>query len=280
MRAWFAAVMATAGVAGCAASTADLPPVPQLEKAWVADGFSSPEGVAVAPDGSYFISNVGGEGETKDGDGYISKLSPDGTLIEPYFAAKLNDPKGMAVKDGVLYVADIDEVVTFDATTGERLAAIAAPESKFLNDVTVWNDTVYVSDSVTSRIYTISDGKAEVWLEDERLAGVNGLLPEGKHLLTVTMNSGTLYRISKGGSITPVALGMKDGDGIGIVPGGGHLVSAWPGEIFYVNPHGNETKLLDTTASGIFQNDLTMFGDTVVVPNWEPGTVTAWRVVR
>jgi len=40
--------------------------------------------------------------------------------------------------------------------------------------------------------------------------------------------------------------------------------------------------LLDTTgdAAPITQNDLTVFGDVVIVPNLRNGTVTAWKVVR
>ncbi|HBX98321.1 MAG TPA: hypothetical protein DEG72_15620, partial [Hyphomonas sp.] len=36
--------------------------VASIEQAWIAEGFESPEGVAAAPDGGYFISNVVGEG--------------------------------------------------------------------------------------------------------------------------------------------------------------------------------------------------------------------------
>ena len=36
--------------------------VASIEQAWVAEGFGSPEGVAAAPGGGYFISNVMGEG--------------------------------------------------------------------------------------------------------------------------------------------------------------------------------------------------------------------------
>ncbi|NOX96029.1 MAG: hypothetical protein GXP04_13320, partial [Alphaproteobacteria bacterium] len=35
--------------------------IPQLEPLWIADGFSAPEGVAKAPGGGFFISNVSGD---------------------------------------------------------------------------------------------------------------------------------------------------------------------------------------------------------------------------
>ena len=94
------------------------------------------------------------------------------------------------------------------------------------------------------------------------------------------METGSLFSVSKDGEITEIATGMINADGVGLVPGGGYLVSSWPGQIHYVAEDGTVTTLLDTTEAGILQNDLSMFGDTVIVPNWVPGTVTAWKVVR
>ena len=253
--------------------------VPALEQLWIAEGFEAPEGIALAPDGNYFVSNVRGEGSEKDGDGYVSKISPDGELIEKYFAAKLNGPKGMAVKDGVLYVADIDEVVTFDATTGHDRKAIKVPGADFLNDVTVWGDRVLVSDSGKGEIIDVSGETPAVWMTDERFGGINGLLGDGDRLLVSTMTTGSLFSVSADGEITEIAAGMENADGIGIVPGGGYMVSSWPGQIHYVSEDGTVTTVLDETAASIMQNDLTEFGDIVIVPNWVPGTVTAWKVV-
>ncbi len=99
-------------------------------------------------------------------------------------------------------------------------------------------------------------------------------------MLVSTMTAGSLLSVTPEGAITEIATGMINGDGIGIVPGGGYLVSSWSGQIHYVGEDGAVTKLLDTEEEGIQQSDLTEFGDVVIVPNWEPGTVTAWKVVR
>lgn len=274
-------------IAACSAGPGREPPadapaaaVPSLELAWTAEGFEAPEGVAPAPDGGYFISNVNGEGTARDGNGYVSLLSPDGTVVERYWAAKLNGPKGMAVRDGKLYVADIDEVVVFDAADGRRLDRIGIERAVFLNDVTVWEGGVYVSDSGAATVYRLDEGGAQAWLADDRLGGVNGLLGDGDRMLVSTMNTGSLFSAARDGTLTEIAAGMENADGIGIVPGGGYLVSSWPGQIHYAAEDGTVTTLLDTTDGPILQNDLTLFGDTVIVPNWQPGTVTAWKVVR
>lgn len=255
---------------------------PSLEKLWLAEGFSDPEGVALAPDGAYFISNVAGEGETKDGAGWISKLSVDGEVTAARFIDGLDGPKGMAVHDGLLYVADIDQVRTFDAASGAPGAVIAIPDAKFLNDAALWRGEIYVSDSGTARIWRLSAEGPALWREGEELKGVNGLLGDGERMLVSTMTSGSLYEATSDGGWRELASGMIDADGIGVVPesaGGGYLVSSWPGEIYHVGADGSVTSILNTRKAGVLQNDLTMFGDVVIVPNWTPGTVTAWRLV-
>lgn len=276
-----AAVFAAGACSGDPSERADsAPTVPTLEQRWVASGFSAPEGVAPAPGGGYFISNVAGEGAAKDGEGWVSILSKDGDIATERFIEGLDAPKGMAVQDGLLFVADIDRVRIYNAETGAAAGDIAIEGARFLNDATTWQGAVFVSDSANARIHRIADGEAIAWLEDERLGGVNGLLGDGDTLLISTMTSGSLFSADSNGTLTEIATGMTNADGIGIVPGGGWLVSSWPGEIHYVSPDGAVTQLLDTQEDEILQNDLTMFGDMVIVPNWRPGTVTAWRVAR
>ena len=248
---------------------------------WVAEGFSDPEGVAAAPQGGYFISNVAGEGEAKDGEGWVSILSVDGEIVTARFVEGLDAPKGMAVLNGVLYVADIDQVRRYDAVSGASNGPIAIAGAKFLNDATVWQDAVFVSDSAASTIHRIDGDSATIWLEGDALSGVNGLLGTGDKMLITTMDSGSLLSVTKDGEITEIAKGMKNADGVGVVPdGGGWLVSSWPGAVFHVASGRGWVELINTREEGVFQNDLTVFGDTVIVPNWKPGTVTAWKIVH
>jgi hypothetical protein len=251
--------------------------VASIEQVWIAEGFESPEGVAAAPDGGYFISNVVGEGTDKDGNGYISHLAADGNITAQYWAAKLDAPKGMAVLEGTLYAADIDSVVMFNVENGRRLDSVRIEGAKFLNDATDWNGAIYVSDSGDAAIYRISDGTAELWLQDERLAGVNGLLGDDDRMLISTMTTGSLFSVTAEGELTEMAVGMENADGIGLVPGGGYLVSSWPGQIHYVGEDGTVATLFDEPVS---QNDLTVIDDTVIVPNWRQNTVTTWKISR
>jgi hypothetical protein len=71
---------------------------------------------------------------------------------------------------------------------------------------------------------------------------------------------------------------MRNADGLARLDDGRFLVSSWPGKVWQVDTDGTARPLLDTEADGILQNDLTRIDDLIIIPNWKPGTVTAWRV--
>jgi hypothetical protein len=81
-------------------------------------------------------------------------------------------------------------------------------------------------------------------------------------------------------AITTLASDLGQADGVARLEGGAYLVSEWPGRLFEVTPDGNARVLLDTRAAGTLQNDFLLVGDMLHVPNWEPGTVTAYRVTQ
>lgn len=264
-----------AGEAGTAGTGAPL-----LELTWIASGFEQPEGAALGPDGSYFISNIGpGDSAVLDGNGYVSKLNPDGSLAMARFAGGLHAPTGMVVMDGVLYVADRDGVAMFDAATGAARGKALIEGVSFLNDLTEWKGDILVSDSGTGTLHKVTPDGASLFASSPGWDGINGILGDGDRLLITTMTDGKLIEMRAPGRETVIAAGMKDADGVGLVPGGGYLVSSWPGQIHHVGENGTVSLLVDTRAAGILQNDLSVFGDVVIVPNWEPGTVTAWKIV-
>lgn len=263
--------------AACVNAPVDRP-IPTLTPLWVADGFAEPEGAALHPEGGYLISNVNGNGREKDGDGFISWIAADGTMITRNWADGIDAPKGITVHDGIVYVADIDTLHRIDVETGAAYAEITFPDADMLNDVTPWRGEIMVSDSGTATIFSVSDDDVIVFATGAHLEGVNGLLGDGDRLLVSTMESGSLLALDTAGDHIEIAAGMNNADGIGHVPGGGYLVSSWPGQIHAVSPGGGVETLIDTEDDTILQNDLSVFGDVVIVPNWIPGTVTAWRI--
>ena len=142
------------------------------------NGLANPE--SVISDGKYlYVTNIGNGGPTaKDGDGYIAKLSPDGKLISTtFFEGKLNAPKGTAIIQGALYVADIDQVVGFNLKTGKRIGEVnmAGSGSSFLNDLTVKDDhTLFASATDIGKILEVNvkDGSNKVLID---VKGANGV---------------------------------------------------------------------------------------------------------
>lgn len=151
----------------------------------VIDGFSSPESVISGRDCKYFyVSNVGEKLEPtlKDGDGYISRLKPDGTVVDKKFLPKdgvLDSPKGMAIIKKTLYVADVDRVVGFNLDTRDKVFELdfSAEKTAFLNDLAVIDDnTLALSSTDTNKVYKITLGeKPSFSVMQANIAGPNGL---------------------------------------------------------------------------------------------------------
>ena len=127
----------------------------------ITTGLQHPE--SIISDGKFFYATNIGEAlspMTKDGDGSIYKLSLDGKLIEQRFnKSALNAPKGTAIVNGVLYVADIDRVVGVDIRTGEQVKEIdlASFGTSFLNDTAVKDETtLFVGSIDVSKIFVIT----------------------------------------------------------------------------------------------------------------------------
>lgn len=252
---------------------------PNLEETWVLTGFDSPESVIQSDsDNSLFVSNVNGEGNAKDGNGYISLISREGKVLNKNWVTGLNAPKGMAIKSGKLYVSDIDELVVIDIETQRIDQRVSIEGAKFLNDVAAIDDGILVSDSATQQIFIFQNGEAQSWLKDERLDGVNGLLANKQAVLVSTMSEGELLEVSlKDKSIRRIAANMKNADGIGKLTSGDYIVSSWPGQLYFVSTSGDVAELLNTEDKEILMNDLFLSDNLLVVPNWKPGTVRAYN---
>jgi hypothetical protein len=273
MRAILAAAM-IAGAAGCAHAPANPP---SLTLAWRLEGLANPESILARPGGGYFLSLVGGEGDVKDANGAIAIVDAAGRLSDPAWASGLDAPKGMALVGGTLYVSDIDALVAIDAETGAVKARYPAAGARFLNDVAVLDSgAVLTSDSATSRIFVLQGEALEPWLADPALRAVNGLLPYRGALIVSTM-AGRLLSIDPASkAITTLADGLGNADGI--APWGeGFLVSAWPGELFLVRG-GVAERLLDTREDKRYLNDFILRDGLLLVPHWEPGALSAYRV--
>jgi DNA-binding beta-propeller fold protein YncE len=229
---------------------ADAPPA-------VVGGFAGPESVLwdEATD-AWYVSSVAG---ANDGDGFVSKLDRVGAVVNRQFATTLDDPKGMRIHEGTLYVADVTALVAIDVATGTVTATTPAPGAQFLNDVAVDPATgdVYVSDSFANAIRVLRGGAWEVVLEDPALEGPNGLLLEGETLWIAAFGPDldpVTFATSAPGRILALSLSdlelMPFSDPIGLLDGlerdGPDLLTTdFGGQLYRVDPEGVSVLELD-----------------------------------
>jgi len=273
-----AVVLAAAGCSQAKDDPASAPP--RLQPLWTLEGLSSPESVVLSGDGRFlYVSNVGGEGDARDGDGFISRVSRDGAMIEQRWATGFDAPKGMALKDGRLYVADITRLWILDTVSGGVIARLDAPDAGFLNDVALLPDgRIIVADSAKQRIYALDGQSLVAWIEAPLLQSVNGLLPEDDRLVITTMQGRLLAADYRTRTLTVLAEGIGDGDGVARLPDGSYLVSEWPGRMFHVRQGAPPAVVQDTREAERFMNDFILVDGVLIVPNWKPGTLSAYRV--
>jgi DNA-binding beta-propeller fold protein YncE len=171
----------------------------------VIGGFSSPE--SVISDGKFiYVSNVGAKLEpmAKDSDGFISKLNPEGKVLDLKFIRGLNAPKGMAISANKLYVTDIDKVKGFDLSSGKEIFSLSFEADKvyFLNDLCLKDPThLFVSSTDKNAIYEI-DLKAKSYKKlafADTINGPNGLFYDAaaaKLYVAGFSQSGRVYEVN------------------------------------------------------------------------------------
>jgi hypothetical protein len=252
---------------GCLAAAAGLlalttPALSEPVKLWEATGLKTPESALPVPaDGFAYVSNINGAPTDKDGNGFIAKVSlKDGKMLEREWATGLDAPKGMALANGHLYVADVDKLVEIDPANGKIVARYDAPGAEFLNDVAADGEgRVYVSDSSTSTVWRLVDGKLEKWLEGQALKFPNGLHVMGDKLIIAAWGApGTSAAKSAPANLVEVSIPDKtvrdlgDGTPVGNLDGleplddKSFLVTDWvAGALYRIDTSGHADKLLD-----------------------------------
>jgi hypothetical protein len=226
---------------------------------WEVRGLEQPESVVQDPaTGAIYVSNIAGAIMQKDGNGFIAKLKPDGSIATRQWVKGLNAPTGMALHDRTLYVADVDELLEINVASGEITNRYPAKGAIFLNDVAVGEDgTVYASDTPMNTIWRLKGGSFEPWFANDVLNGPNGLLVQGDKLIVASFGKlpGEGQKQELGGllavDIEKQAVSTIGNDRIGNLDGlqalqpGAYLVTDWAaGGLYRVPAKGEAERLI------------------------------------
>ena len=201
-----------------------FPGVIPLPDGWRAEGIAVGTGTTV-----YAGSLANGaiwKGDLRTGEGQVLVAGSEGSLSV-----------GLKAEQGLLYVAGGPNgtAKVYDADTGALLAQfqLAAPNTGFINDVTVTKDAAYFTNSFAPVLYRVELGPAGVptgeveelpltgdWIQVAGEFNANGIAasPDGSVLLVINSTTGLLYAVDPDtGEATEVDTGgvlLTAGDGI------------------------------------------------------------------
>jgi hypothetical protein len=74
--------------------------------------------------GVIYVSNINGAVMQKEGNGFISRLTADGKMLERQWVKGLNSPTGLALHDRTLYAADVDQAHRDQRSLGRNPQAL------------------------------------------------------------------------------------------------------------------------------------------------------------
>lgn len=227
-------------------------------------GLKTPESILYVPDEDiYLVSNVNGDPTKADGNGFISKVSPDGKIVELKWIdgekpdVNLDAPKGMAIVGDLLYVTDIKWVRLFDRKTGKPRGKVGVGGATFLNDVApdASGKGVWLTDSGmkfgengaeatnSDGVFLVSNMQAKAVMKDKTMGWPNGILPDENGAWVLTHKSNELYYVTKDGK-KEKAQNLPKGslDGIIKANDGSVLVSSWEAKAIYQGKPGEQFK--------------------------------------
>jgi hypothetical protein len=238
------------------ASSAPAPTGLLAQDVIVVDGFSESEAARYDPMADvYLVANINGEATGADDDGFISRVSPDGEILELKWIDgatgdfTLNAPKGMAFMFNLLLVADIDHVRVFNRMNGAHMADWPIPGAVFLNDIAVApTGAVYVTDTGANTLYRFDDGTPVAVASGEEFGNPNGVDIDAEGPVVVLWRGGAKRVNPLTGETTD--LPAPEGgqlDGVVLMDDGSYIVSSWSAEaVLRVAADGTITPVLES----------------------------------
>lgn len=214
----------------------------------------------------------------KDGKGYITKLVNDKTEMFIEADGNLDSPKGMAIKDGFLYIADVGKIVIYDIVEpGAAPLIVNMPEGElFVNDIAIHNNYAFVSVTNTGKIFKLDLANHSLH-EYVDIPGANGLIVEGKSMYIasypadgVTTSNNVIYKIED--LDAPVVSRFIDRagqyDGLALAKSRLYFTSWVDGEVGYIDLETKKVTLFNLSNQKIGgPADISILGNTLYIPD-------------
>lgn len=174
----------------------------------------------------YLVSNLNGAADARDGNGFISRVGPEGDVLELSWiqggagGVALDSPRGLAIVGDKLYVVDVDTVRVFERTTGKPSGKLTLPPSSLVSDVAAApaGDVLYVAERggpkpgksakkakpIVPALYAFDNGsdKARVLVSGPALGEPGALTADDAGVWLVTAN-GALQHVLRDGTSEP-----------------------------------------------------------------------------
>lgn len=251
----------------------------------------------------YYVSNINGNPSTKDNNGFIARVRADSTGVMTMLVeggkngARLNAPKGLALRGDTLYVTDIDVLRKFDRRTGAPLGSVsfAGQNATFLNDVTVGPDGIYVTDTgiridasgtIThpgvNRIFRIpASGVPTEVAKGDSLMNPNGIAWDaaGNRFVVAPFGGPDLLTWSAGQAVPAKLVSGPGGyDGIEILANGNILVSSWTDSTVHVVHGGSHMMPLVKNVEAPADIGVDTKRNVLAVPRFNAAKVEYYRI--
>jgi len=282
----FGILLGLALVGGCEA------PGWRIEKIAVVDGIKIPESLAIDhANGCVYVSNCEGDPAKSwedDGDGFISRMTPEGKMLDKYWikskpGAILNDPKGLAIFNGYLYICDNKRLVRAPLDRSSGPEEVKLNTTEIFCDPLAWGGSLYVGYGGPEKIIfkIAKDGSLALI---KGVESINGLAGDDKQLYCVTWATHEIHQIDPEGKTEPKAFGLADKfvnlDGIDILSDGTFVISDFKANRLYtVSPDRKTVTPLvdvDTPADIIVDHKRNL----LYVPSYKSQKITIYKLLK
>jgi hypothetical protein len=266
-------------------------------------GFKVPESVRYDAElDVYYVANINGNPSQKDNNGFIARVRADSTGVMTMLVeggkggARLNAPKGMALRGDTLYVADIDMLRMFNRRTGAPIDAVSLREQNatFLNDVAAGPDGIYITDTGivfdaqggmthpgVNRVFKVVGYRVTVVARGDSLANPNGIAWDlsGNRLILAPFGGPNLQTLAFGDSMPKtLAAGPGGYDGVEVLPNGNVLVSSWTDSTIHIFHGGTHRVALIRNVSAPADIGVDTKRNVVAIPRFNDGKVEYYKI--